>query len=173
MKRITTFFTLFIIVFSIQKTAAQHLTATAEIERQNINKMLDDFNVAAATADYNKYFGYYLRDSYFLGTDATERWNKKAFMIWAKPYFNDKKTWNFKSLERNIYFSTDGKIAWFDELLDTQMKICRGSGVLEKTKDSWKIRQYVLSMTIPNALSNEVTKLKAPIEDGMLKTFYK
>jgi hypothetical protein len=45
---------------------------------------------------------------------------------------------------------TTGKTAWFDELLNTQMKICRGSGVLVKIGQEWKIKQYVLSMTIPN-----------------------
>jgi hypothetical protein len=38
------------------------------------------------------------------------------------------------------------KTAWFDELLNTQMKICRGSGVLvKKIGQEWKIKQYVLS----------------------------
>jgi hypothetical protein len=41
------------------------------------------------------------------------------------------------------------KMAWFDEL-STQMKICRGSGVLVKIGNDWKIKHYVLSMTVPN-----------------------
>jgi hypothetical protein len=39
---------------------------------------------------------------------------------------------------------------WFDELIATWMGTCRGSGVLEKRGDSWKIKQYVLSVAIPN-----------------------
>ena len=54
--------------------------------------------------------------------------------------------------------------------LDTQMKICRGSGVLEKIGGKWKIRQYVLSMTVPNEVVNEVVKVKTPIEDSVLQT---
>jgi hypothetical protein len=57
---------------------------------------------------------------------------------------------NFTVLERHIYFDQSKKIAWFDELLNTQMKICRGSGVLVKIDGKWKIKHYVLSMTIPN-----------------------
>jgi hypothetical protein len=34
--------------------------------------------------------------------------------------------------------------------LSTQMKICRGSGVLVKIGNDWKIKHYVLSMTVPN-----------------------
>ena len=89
-------------------------------------------------------------------------------MVWAKPYFDKGKAWNFTSLKRNITFSADGKYAWFDELLDTQMKICRGSGVLEKIGGKWKIRQYVLSMTVPNDVNDQVTAIKAPIEDALM-----
>lgn len=89
-------------------------------------------------------------------------------MVWAKPFFDSGKAWNFTSLKRNITFSKDGTYAWFDELLDTQMKICRGSGVLEKIGGKWKIRQYVLSMTIPNDNVDEVTKIKASAEDAYI-----
>ena len=89
-------------------------------------------------------------------------------MNYAKPHFDKGKAWNFKSLKRNISFSTDGRYAWFDELLDTEMKICRGSGVLEKTGNQWKIRQYVLSMTIPNDVSKEVIKIKTPLENSLM-----
>ena len=61
------------------------------------------------------------------------------------------------------------KYAWFDELLDTQMKICRGSGILEKIKGTWKIKQYVLSMTIPNENVDEVVKIKSTIEDDLIQ----
>lgn len=163
-----TFF-IFTFLFSIS-FFSQKKQFNAEVEQKNVIQMLDNFNKAAADAEFKSYFSFFLKDSYFIGTDATERWSKKGFMIWAEPYFKMKKTWNFTSIERNITFSEDGKLAWFDELLDTQMKICRGSGVLEKTSEGWKIRQYVLSMTVPNAISSEVTKLKAPIEDELLQT---
>ena len=48
------------------------------------------------------------------------------------------------------------------------MKICRGSGVLEKIGDKWKIRQFVLSMTVPNDVSDDVTKIKSAIEDDLI-----
>ena len=34
-----------------------------------------------------------------------------------------------KTLERHIYTSKSGDFIWFDELLDTWMGACRGSGV--------------------------------------------
>lgn len=134
-----------------------------------ICSMLDSFNVAAAHADFEKYFGFYADEATFLGTDATENWNKKEFMVWAKPFFDRGNAWSFTSIDRHVYFHPAGEIAWFDELLDTQMKICRGSGVLVKQGNDWKIQQYVLSMTIPNSHTNEVVGIKSLIEDSLIR----
>ena len=131
-----------------------------------INLVLNNWHKAAAEANFNNYFNAMTDDAIFIGTDATENWNKPAFIKFAKPYFDKGKAWNFSALERNIYFSSDKKTAWFDELLNTQMKICRGSGVLVlDEKGNWKIKQYVLSMTIPNDHTDEVVKIKSLIED--------
>ena len=51
------------------------------------------------------------------------------------------------------------------------MSLCRGSGVLIKDNGKWQIVQYVLSMTVPNDLANDVTKLKTPDEAKVLKDF--
>ncbi len=146
---------------------------TEENSRQQIYAMLDSFNIAAAKADFKTYFNFYTDDAIFIGTDATERWNKKDFMAYAKPHFDKGKAWNFKSLERHIYFDKTGSMAWFDELLSTQMKICRGSGVLIKQEKSWKLQQYVLSASIPNDIMSEVVKMKIPFEDSMINAYFK
>jgi hypothetical protein len=138
-------------------------------EKQQINVMLDSFNRAAAKADYTTYFNLYKDEAIYTGTDATERWTKKEYMAWAKPYFDKKTTWDFTSLERHIYFDKTGTLAWFDELLKTQMKICRGSGIVVKQGNDWKVQQYILSATVPNVLIDSVTKMKAPIEDILIK----
>jgi hypothetical protein len=39
------------------------------------------------------------------------------------------------------------------------MGVCRGSGVLEKTASGWKIRQYHLSVTVPNEVIRDFIKL--------------
>ncbi len=163
MKIITFFY--FIISISV---FGQNKGKLENIDKEKITNVLDHFNLFAAKAEYNNYFDCFADEATFIGTDATEVWNKKEFMTWAKPYFDKGKTWKFKSLKRNITFSIDGKYAWFDELLDTQMKICRGSGVLEKTNNGWKIKQYVLSMSIPNEVVNEVVKIKSPIDEKLI-----
>lgn len=138
-------------------------------EKVKINVVLDAWHKAAAEAKYDAYFDMMTSDAIFIGTDATENWDKPAFQAFAKPYFDKGKAWNFTVLERHVYFDKTGKTAWFDELLNTQMKICRGSGVLVKIGNEWKIKQYVLSMTIPNDHTNEVIKIKAPIEDALIE----
>ena len=140
------------------------------ISKANVNTTLDAWHKAAAEANYNDYFSLMADDAVFIGTDATENWNKTAFQAYAKPHFDTGKAWRFTVLERHIYFDETGKTAWFDELLNTQMKICRGSGVLVKIGNEWKIKQYVLSMTIPNENSNEVIKVKASLEDVLIQT---
>jgi hypothetical protein len=135
-------------------------------QESEINLVLDNWHQAAAEANFNSYFNAMTDDAIYIGTDATENWNKPAFIQFSKPYFDKGKAWSFTKLERNIYFSSDRKMAWFDELLNTQMKICRGSGVLVVDKNgNWKIKHYVLSMTIPNDNMDEVLKIKALIED--------
>lgn len=138
-----------------------------------IAQLLDSFNVAAAQANYNQYFSYFAEDAVFMGTDATEHWDKKSFMQWAKPFFDRGRAWNFTAIQRHIYFNTSGDIAWFDELLNTQMKICRGSGVLSKQNGQWKIQQYTLSATIPNSIIDSVTHLKAVEEDSIINRLRK
>ncbi len=142
-------------------------------ESKEINNVLDSWNAAAAKADYNAYFSYLSDDAIFIGTDATERWDKKSFMIWAKPIFDKGKAWNFTSLDRHLYFDKSGLLVWFDELLNTQMKICRGSGVLVKEDNNWKIQQYVLSITMPNDLLDAAVIMKTPIEDSIINKLQK
>ena len=133
-----------------------------------INQVLDAWHKAAANAQFDTYFGLMTPDAIFIGTDATENWDVPAFKKYAKPHFDKGKAWAFTALERHVFVDSSGKMAWFDELLDTQMKICRGSGVLVKVGKDWKIKHYVLSMTIPNENVSEVIKVKAPIEEKML-----
>lgn len=161
------------LAFLISCSAPQKKVLDLSKERASISAMLDSFNVAAARADFNRYFSFYDSGAIFIGTDATERWTKDSFMVWSKPYFDKGRAWNFSSVQRDIYFSEDGGTAWFDELLNTQMKICRGSGVLAKIGDDWKIRQYVLSTTIPNRIIDTVISLKAAEEDSILSSIKK
>lgn len=173
MKKINTVLLLLLVgfVFSCKQStkAPENIALDAATEKQQINTMLDSFNRAAAKADFNTYFNFYTADAIFAGTDALERWDKKQFMVWAKPIFDRGSAWDFTALERNIFFDKTGNLAWFDELLNTQMKICRGSGILVKQGNDWKVQQYILSTTIPNDKLDTVIKIKSHIEDSIIR----
>lgn len=138
---------------------------SAQNAQKQINRVVDDWHQAAAEANDEAYFSLMTKDAIFIGTDPTENWERKDFEAYAKPHFDQGKAWSFTPLERHIFI--EKKIAWFDELLQTQMGICRGSGVLEKTKKSWKIKHYVLSITIPNAQVAEVVEGKKILNQNL------
>lgn len=103
-----------------------------ELEKKEIDSVINQWHKAAAEANFDNYFSLMTTDAVFIGTDASENWSRKEFEAYSKPHFDKGKAWTFHTLERNIYVDKNNKIAWFDELLDTSFKICRGSGVLEK-----------------------------------------
>jgi hypothetical protein len=124
----------------------------------DVNKTLDAWHLAAAQARFDDYFNLMTRDAVFIGTDASENWQVAAFKEFSKPYFDSGKAWSFIALQRNVY-SSNG-VVYFDELLDTQMGICRGSGVLKLDKGRYKIAHYVLSIAVPNEHVDSLTALK-------------
>lgn len=142
------------------------ITISAQ-DKSNIDQVLTQWHKAASEANFEEYFSLMTEDGVFIGTDPTENWQNKDFRAFSKPYFDRGKAWNFKTLERNIYTEENNDIAWFDELLATQMGICRGSGVLKKTEDGWKIAHYVLSITIPNENVEEATALKKTLDQKL------
>ncbi len=164
MKVITVFF---LIVFSVsqQPLDAQNNNDSLKIL---LNQVLDQWHRDAATFNHSRYIGAMTDDGLFIGTDATENWSTAEFSTWSKPYFDKKKTWDFKPFNRHLFVGENVATAWFDELLDTQMGVCRGSGVLRKIDGHWKIAQYVLSMTIPNDIAKKVTQLKSATDSSLL-----
>ena len=137
---------------------------------KDIGEVIDTWHLAAANADFDAYFNILTEDAVFVGTDAAEVWNKAQFMAFSKPYFDKGKAWSFTSKQRNVYVDTSGEIAWFDELLDTWMLLCRGSGVLKKVDGVWKISHYVLSLTIPNDEIQQVITVKKESDSLFLKS---
>jgi hypothetical protein len=141
--------------------AAPQLGAQAlEATRTNIGRVLDGFHAAAARADETAYFDAFARDGTFLGTDATERWGVAAFRAYSHPHFAAGHGWTYVPRARHIAIHDSGASAWFDELLDhDRYGELRGSGVLVLEDGAWKVAQYNLTFTIPNARAKEVVEL--------------
>ena len=135
-------------------TLAPTAQASEGAASKEIDAVLDAFHTAAAEANETAYFDLLAPSGVFLGTDATERWDKAAFRAFAHPYFAQGKGWKFVPRDRHVDFSGNGQVAWFDELLDSETYgECRGTGALEKIDGVWKIQQYHLTIPMPNDLA--------------------
>jgi len=136
--------------------------AADEADRIAVNNALDNFHNAAAGADWETYFGLMSDDAIFLGTDASERWDKPTFEAYARPTNG----WTYTVRERHVNYTPDGNTAWFDELLDNaKYGTSRGTGVLIRTNGGWKISQYHLTFPLPNDLAKGITEQIQAFED--------
>jgi hypothetical protein len=148
MKIIVLITTLFTITFS-QYTASN----------DGVENVLNSLHLYASEANGEKYFNLFSEDAVFFGTDMSERWNLDEFKAYGMPIFEKGSGWTYIMTTRNIFFSDDGKTAWFDEVL-TNKKYgdFRGTGVLKIVGSEWKIAQYNLLLPIPNDLMMKYSK---------------
>ena len=134
--------------------------------QDSLNKMIDQWHQSAAQADEKGYFDVIASEGIYMGTDATERWDKESFRRFAQPHFKKGKAWSFKAIRRATSFSLDRKTAWWDEDLSTpNLGPSRGTGVAILTPSGWKIVFYNLSVPIPNPLMSQV---KSQIENHLI-----
>lgn len=131
-----------------------------------INTFLDAWHHAAAVADEAAYFNAMDSGSVYLGTDPEEFWSKQAFRDWAKPQFAKGTAWDLRPFGRHVTVARSGEIAWFDEKLkwfdtrlNTWMEGLRGTGVVRRTSQGWRVAQYNLTMELPNDRLGDVVHL--------------
>ena len=137
---------------------AQAATADAALTQQ-VNAFVDGWHDDAAHARM-AYFDKIAPDGVYIGTDRGELWQRDAFKAWAGKFFARGSAWSFHATRRNVYASADGKLIWFDELLDTpNMGHCMASGVVRRTAKGFEIVHYQLSIAVPNAVAKQVTSL--------------
>jgi len=145
---------------------AAGLAAAAAAERVDgaaaeVDALLTAWHHAAAVADEATYFGLLAEDAVFLGTDPGERWTRAELEAAYLPHFQGESAWVFVATRRWITVAEDGRTAWFDELLDSRSYwTSRGSGVLTRDGEGrWRLRQYNLAFTVPNAIARDVKAL--------------
>lgn len=159
MKKLIVFLLVVVCFTSCFNNSKNEVIIANDLLKTEICSALDLWHKNAADANFEAYFNAMTTDSFFIGTDASENWTVEEFKNFSKPYFLRGKAWSFTAVDRNVYIYSNGKIAWFDELLDTWMGVCRGSGVVKKVDGEWKIEHYVLSLTVPNENIREVVKI--------------
>lgn len=125
-----------------------------------VSGVLDALHDAASKADGKRYFDLFTIDAVFLGTDETERWPIDEFKTYAMKRFETGTGWTYTLKPGTRHIVVEGNIAWFDELLENaKYGTCRGSGVLRKSGEHWKIVQYNLTFTVPNEAAADVVKV--------------
>jgi FAD/FMN-containing dehydrogenase len=141
-------------------TGLAHAASADPALAKQVDAFVDSWHDDAAHARM-AYFDKMAPDGVYIGTDRSELWQRDAFKAWARKYFEGKKSaWSFKATRRNVYTSGDGKLIWFDELLDTpNMGHCMASGVIRRTDKGFEILHYQLSMAVPNEVAKQVTGL--------------
>lgn len=144
-----------IVLFMLAGTPPQ-----AALPTQAIDDVLNSLHDSASKADGERYFSLFAPDAVFLGTDATERWPVESFRRYAMQRFATGTGWTYEVLERHVNISPSRETAWFDERLSNEKYgECRGTGVLVKTEDGWKIVQYNLTIPVPNQIALQVVEM--------------
>ena len=147
-----------VFIFIFLSINAHFFSAQEDVKK--LDQLIHDWHKAASEAKFDTYFNCLTDDFIFLGTAPDERWTKKEFQEFSKPFFDRGKAWDFKASNRIWNFSKDGKTAWFDEDLATWMQGCRGSGVCIKIKGLWSISYYNLTVLIENEKIKEFIELR-------------
>ena len=126
-----------------------------------VNKVLDEFHDAAAQGDKDRYLGLMTENAVFMGTDEWERWPKNPeFTDYVGGRFKDGTGWNYQSVQREVSLSDSADFAWFDEVVFSEANgRFRGTGVLVKQGDDWKIAHYAMSFLIYNEIWQDVIEL--------------
>ncbi|MBL4809014.1 MAG: nuclear transport factor 2 family protein [Phycisphaerales bacterium] len=144
----------------IQETGEATGLAGGEIDHSDIGAVLDYWHLAASEGDMDRYFGSMTQGAVFLGTDAAERWTRQEFRAFAEPYFADGHGWTYVARERFVRTNAYGDVAWVDEILDhDSYGILRGTAVLRKNGEEWRIAHYSLSFLVPNDVAGEVVEV--------------
>ena len=127
--------------------------------RAQVEATIDAFHAAAAAADEEAYAATLSDSIVFLGTAPGERWEGAAWRSFVHSYFARGKGWTYVSSDRSVVVGPGGTTAWFDETVENQhYGTCRGTGVLRRERDAWRIEQYNLTIPVPDALAPDLVE---------------
>lgn len=123
------------------------------------DQLLDQWHAHATKGELTPYFELMSSDFHFVGTQADEVWNKTEFYNYSQPVFAKGSGWKMEKIQRNWYGDFNSELVYFEEIVQSSMGLCRGSGVFKKVDGQWKIAHYVLSITIANEHVKQVHRL--------------
>ncbi|WP_321394787.1 nuclear transport factor 2 family protein [Emcibacter sp.] len=139
-------------------TPAQAFDRVAE--ERAVAALIDGFHNAADKGAKERYLDYLTGEAVFMGTDSRERWPYPEFEKYVGDRFRDGKGWSYRSIEKHISFAPDGRTGWFDEITRSEKwGDFRGTGVVLKLGDDWKIAHYSLTFLVPNEVWEKVSEV--------------
>lgn len=129
-------------------------------------RVLDDWHRAASVGDERRFLDHFALDAVFMGPDPDERWDLATFSSYVRDAFAQQQNWSNQSVDRHMLFGPSMDVAWFDEKLDSGgFTGVRGTGVLRREDDTWKIVHYSMTYTIPNSIAREVVRTVKSVSD--------
>lgn len=128
------------------------LAASAQVFAQTSPEaVLDALHQAGAEANQTAFTALLATDVVFLGMDGTNRLEGQSVRDFVSKSFTAGNAWTYRSSQRETRVSADGTVAWFDESLENdQLGRGRGTGVLIRDSDGWKVAQYSLTLPLAN-----------------------
>jgi ketosteroid isomerase-like protein len=140
--------------------AAARPALTLSALRREAQRVVDDWHAAAAVGDAPRYLGHMADDAVFMGTDSTERWDLTEFRAYVEQHMTAGKGWVYVPSDRGLVVPEGSELAWFDErLANEKYGELRGTGVLRRDGDTWRIVHYSMTYTVPNAVARAVADL--------------
>jgi ketosteroid isomerase-like protein len=125
-----------------------------------IESKMDDFHDAADKGDNVRYLNHFSEDSVFMGTDDWERWPYIEFSKYVNKHFKNGKGWSYSAIKRFTNLNFEKELAWVDEIVESKNgERFRGTAVLEKTQQEWKLKHYSLTKLVPNESWDEVNDI--------------
>ncbi|WP_395344188.1 nuclear transport factor 2 family protein [Ningiella sp. W23] len=128
------------------------LLSNSNADEGAVNAVMDGLHESASQADLSAYLGAFTENGVFMGTDDWERWSRPTTLDeYVAERFKSGTGWTYTPEVRHISFSDSGDTAWFDEIIvSSKWGRFRGTGVLTKVQDEWKIAHYSMTVLVAN-----------------------
>ncbi len=122
--------------------------------------LLRDVHLAKTEGDGERFFGLFAPRAVVLGTDRAERYSVAAWRAIFGPYYarGGRRPVTIP-IEQHVYFSPDGEMAWFEELVERQnLGRMRGTGVMARVDGAWKFLHYNFVLVVPAELAEDFAR---------------
>ena len=138
---------------------APPLEASADDPASSALRFLRDVHVAKGEGDGSRYYRMFAPEAVALGTARSERFSLAGLQAILAPYYAQGRRPISIPIEQRVYLSPDQNLAWFEELIERQqLGLMRGTGVMRRAGDTWKLVHYNLMFVVPRELAGDLAR---------------